>query len=125
MRLVAVAPVVLVSLVVSLFAVAWNAPPASACLIIGAPQQPYAIQPNHDCSNVEIYYGLQPDVAGEQTLAGNLGESPQAEESEEHKDVPWLPILIGAFVIPTAVLVIPSFFMGKRKAEDDDTGPRG
>ena len=48
------------------------------------------------------------------------------EESEgEHKDVPWIPILIGALVVPTAVLVIPSFFMGKRKAEDDDTGPRG
>ncbi|MEO7667389.1 MAG: hypothetical protein ABIU97_10215 [Dehalococcoidia bacterium] len=37
--------------------------------------------------------------------------SPQAEA--ESKDLPWVPILIIALAIPTAVLVIPSFF-GKR-----------
>ena len=54
-----------------------------------------------------------------------MGVVPQEESEEEHKDVPWIPILIGALVVPTAVLVIPSFFMGKRKTEDDDAGPRG
>lgn len=46
----------------------------------------------------------------------------QADEPEgERNDVPWGPILILALIVPTAALLIPSFYMTKR--HDDGKGP--
>ena len=47
---------------------------------------------------------------------------PQKEDSPEgeSKDLPWVPILVLALVIPAVVLIVPSFFMG-----GDDTGGHG
>jgi hypothetical protein len=38
---------------------------------------------------------------------------PSQEESEHEEDLPWVPIVILAFLIPAAVLLIPSF-LGKK-----------
>jgi hypothetical protein len=39
---------------------------------------------------------------------------PQKEGAPEgeSKDLPWVPILVLALVIPAVVLIVPSFFMG-------------
>ena len=47
----------------------------------------------------------------------------QTEPEAKHKDVPWVPILILSLVVPTAALLVPSFYMAKR--EDDGKGPPG
>jgi len=68
----------------------------------------------------------QPSDSAEasQSDATNEMQMVRQEESEaEHKDVPWVPILILAFIVPTAALVIPAFFLGKKTEES--TGPSG
>lgn len=57
-----------------------------------------------------------------QSLTG-AGHPVQQEPEADHKDTPWLPILILALIVPTAALLVPSF-MAKRDS-GDDTGPAG
>ena len=102
-------------------------PPASACTLISYPEdtEGYILAP--DCT------WWPTDASGTQILDGSVGltheeflqraDPQQAEPEAEHKDVPWIPILILALAIPTAALVVPAFFMAKR--HDDGKGPPG
>ena len=38
----------------------------------------------------------------------------QEEAEGEHKDVPWIPIVVLAVLVPIGVLVVPSFFLGSK-----------
>ncbi len=112
------------ALAVSALAAGSDAPNASACRIIGD-HRPYVIQPNSDCSNIVRYY-LPLDTADSEgtQISGNLSPALQtAEPKEDNKDVPWIPILILALIIPTAALLIPSFLAKRNSGED--TGPAG
>jgi len=87
---------------------------------------------NGYCRGLRVWI---PDARSEDDLLRASTEYPdsfaplsdlQQEESEStSKDIPWIPIVILAFVVPAAALLIPTFIRRKREAEDDDTGPRG
>jgi hypothetical protein len=99
---------IVAGLAVSALAVGHDAPRASACMPVG-PHRPYVIQPNGDCSNILVYY------LNDAALTGDLTPALQEEAPEgEHKDVPWVPILILSIAIPAAFLIVPSFLMAKR-----------
>jgi hypothetical protein len=48
-----------------------------------------------------------PEAAVERVIP-HKEDSPEGES----KDLPWVPILVLALVIPAAVLIVPSFFTG-------------
>ncbi len=111
--------VFLASLMLSLATVAGFATMASACR--PAPGSPASVC--NDPNLTQMMAGepaaeaAVPDVSANSLPAGG-GSPQQGEEPEaEHKDVPWIPILILALAIPTAALVIPAFFMARKPHE--------
>ena len=50
------------------------------------------------------------------TGPGQSPDPPLQEDSDEseHKDVPWVPIVILAILIPLAALLVPAFLLGRR-----------
>jgi hypothetical protein len=43
---------------------------------------------------------------------GPPAQEQENDDEEEHKDVPWVPIVILAIIVPLAVLLVPAFLLG-------------
>lgn len=109
---------------------AHGAEPASACLILPMPSPPSAgAQLAPDCSWYDAGTGeVWPSSLSLTHSAGHtvgvegtdLENITRAQESEaEHRDVPWIPIVVLAFAFPVAVLLVPSFLMRGHDASRD------
>jgi hypothetical protein len=51
-----------------------------------------------------------------QSFAGPPAQEEDSGESEEHEDLPWVPIVILAILVPLAVLLVPAFLLGGKGA---------